>query len=327
VNEAENESNPHLPHYLTGELRQTKESIQPTVSVVMPSYQSAKTVRYALRALQAQQTSVPYEIIVVDSSTDGANQIIETEFPHVRLVHFPDRRQAGTARNVGVDAAKGEVILFLDTDTIPCATWIEQMYGAIRFGGADGVGGGMSNGTPGSLTGSAGFYLEFFRVLAHSGPPRRSRLLVSANSGFRRQILADARYADCSAGEDMLLSSRLARSGSRLFFLPEASVTHLNRQGWRSVLGYQRKLGLGAFLYRSEDSPEKVRPLRAAPPLIFLMPFAVMIWIGCSILRCRQVSDFLRFVAVLPLCFVANSVWAWGFYEAVRIAKRDACPA
>ncbi len=293
----------------------------------MPSYQSAKNVRYALAALQAQRTSIPYEIIVVDSSTDGADRIVEEEFPRVRLLHFPGRCQVGTARNIGVDAARGEVILFLDTDTIPCATWIEQMCGAIREGGADGVGGGMRNGTPWSLSGSAGFYLEFFRFLGHDGPPQNARFLVGGNSGFRRQILADARYADCSAGEDMLFSSRLARSGSRLFFLPGASVTHLNRQGWRGVFGYQRKLGLGAFLYRSEESPEKIRSLRAAPSLIFLMPFAVMFWIGCSILRCRQLSDFLRFVAVLPLCFIANGAWALGFYEALRNANKGRRPA
>src|ERR1700683_5093816 len=126
----------------------------PLISVVMPSYQSAKDVRSALRALEAQETSAPYEIIVVDSSTDGADQIVGKEFPRVRLFHFPERRQVGTARNIGVDAARGEVILFADTDCIACPTWIDQMYRAIEDRGADGVGGAMSNGTPRSITGS-----------------------------------------------------------------------------------------------------------------------------------------------------------------------------
>jgi len=293
-------------------------SDRPLVSVVMPSYQAARDVRSALRSLQSQETVTPYEIIVVDSSTDGTDRIVETEFPEVRLFHFSERRQVGTARNIGVEAARGEVILFVDADCIPCSTWIDQMYGAIRKEGADGVCGAMSNGTPRSITGSAGFYLEFFRFLAYKGRPGPARFLVGGNSGFRRDILAGMRYSDHSVGEDMLFSSRLAKSGKHLLFLPTASVRHLNRRGLRTVLDYQRKLGAGAFFYRSRDSPEKLRLLRAAPPLIFLMPFAIMVWIGCSILWRRRITDFLRFAAILPLCLLANTAWACGFYEALR---------
>lgn len=300
-------------------------SDSPLVSVVVPSYQSARSVRPVLRALQAQETSSSYEVIVVDSSTDGADRIIATEFPRVRLLHFPDRRQAGTARNIGVDAARGDVILFLDADTIPCTTWIDQMQAAIRKGGADGVGGAIRNGTPWSITGSAGFYLEFFRFLGHGGPPEPARFLGGGNSGFRREIFASQRYSDGPV-EDMLFSSSLAKNGRRLFFLPSASVLHLNRKGWRRVFGYQRKLGAGTFFYRSQDSPEKIRLFRAAPPLVFLLPVGVMIWIGCSILWRRQVADFLRFVVILPLCAMANAVWALGFYEALRDASRGGSP-
>jgi cellulose synthase/poly-beta-1,6-N-acetylglucosamine synthase-like glycosyltransferase len=292
----------------------------PLVSVVIPSRQSAGEVRFALRALHAQETSAPYEIIVVDSSTDGADRIIEREFPRVRLLHFPDQVLVGTARNIGVDAARGEVILFVDTDAIPCPTWIDQMYGAMRDQGVDGVGGAMANGTPWSVTGSVGFYLEFFRVLAHNGPPEPARFLVGGNSGFRRETLAGMRYADRSVGEDMLFSSHLTRNGKRLLFLPAASVLHLNRTGFRTILSYQRKLGLGAFFYRSEDSPEKIRLLSAASLLVFLVPFGVMIWIGYSILWRRRVADFLRFTALLPLCFIANVAWASGFYRALRLS-------
>jgi glycosyltransferase involved in cell wall biosynthesis len=293
-------------------------SVTPVVSVVMPSFQAAGSIRRAVRALLTQETSISYEVIVVDSSTDGTERIVEDEFPESRVLHFPVRCEVGAARNIGVGAARGEVILFVDADTIPCATWLDQMYHAIREGGADGVSGAMCNGTPWSVTGSIGFYLEFFRFLAHNGQPQPARFLVGGNSGFRREILAGMQFDDCSVGEDMIFSSSLARKGSRLLFLPRASVLHLNRTGLRTVLGYQRKLGRGAFLYRSQDSPNATRLLLSAPPLVFLMPFAVMLWIGGRILRCGRVTDFLRFVAILPGCFLANLVWAFGFYEALR---------
>jgi cellulose synthase/poly-beta-1,6-N-acetylglucosamine synthase-like glycosyltransferase len=301
-------------------------SARPLVSVVMPSWQSARDVRSALHALESQETAVPYEIIVVDSSTDGTDLIIKCEFPLVRLIHFSERRQVGTARNIGIEAARGDVILFVDADTIPCPTWIDQMYRAIRELGADGVGGAMSNGTPWSVSGSTGFYLEFARFLSHRGPPECARFLVGGNSGFRREILSGMSYSDRSLGEDMLFSSRLAKNGNRLLFLPAASVTHLNRTGWRTVLSYQHKLGQGAFFYRSQDSPMKVRLLRASPALFFLIPFVVVIRIGVSILWRRQGMDFLRFVVVLPLCLIGNAAWAFGFHGAMREATRGGSP-
>ena len=118
---------------------------------------------------------------------------------------------------------------------------------------------------------------------------------MGGNSGFRRELLKNLEYHDQSVGEDMLLSSRLAAEGKRLLFLPRAAVKHQNRTGLRTILNYQYKLGGGAFFYRSAESPAKVRMLLAAPPLIFLVPFVVMGWIGATLLWRLRVADFLRF--------------------------------
>jgi glycosyltransferase involved in cell wall biosynthesis len=298
-------------------------STEPQVSVVMPCYQSAEHIRAVLHALETQQTSASHEIIVVDSSSDGTDLIIEREFPRVRLIHFAERRQAGTARNIGVAAARGEAILFIDSDTIPCATWIEQMWNVLN-NGADGVCGGMSNGTPWSITGSSGFYLEFFRFLTHGGAPEPARLLVSGNSGFRRQTLAGRQYADRSAGEDFLFSLQLFENGRRLLFVPAASVAHQNRTGLRSVLRHQRQLGVGAYFYRSHHSPAAIRLFKALPRLVFLMPFGVILWIGWTILWRRRLGDLLCFGVTLPLSLVGNAAWATGLYGALREAEREA---
>jgi glycosyltransferase involved in cell wall biosynthesis len=295
---------------------------EPQVSVVIPCYQSAGHIRAALRALETQQTSASYEIIVVDSSTDGTDHIIEREFPGVRLLHFGERRSAGAARNIGIAAAQGEAILFIDADTIPCSTWMEQMWDALS-NGADGICGGMSNGTPWSITGSSGFYLEFFRFLAHGGAPEPACLLVSGNSGFRRETLAGTCYADRSAGEDFLFSLQLSKSGYRLLFVPSALVAHQNRRGLRRVVGYQRQLGAGAYFYRRHHSPTAMRFFKALPPLVLLMPLAVMLWIGWTLLWRRHLGDLLRFGVTLPFCFVANTAWALGFYSALRGAQRE----
>jgi len=51
-----------------------------TISVVVPSFNSKRTIRETLDAILAQQTKYAFEVIVVDSSNDGTGDIIEKEF-------------------------------------------------------------------------------------------------------------------------------------------------------------------------------------------------------------------------------------------------------
>jgi hypothetical protein len=48
-----------------------------------------------------------------------------------------------------------------------------------------------------------------------------------------------------------------------------------------------------------------------------------MLWIGWTILWRRRIGDLLRFGVTLPLCLIANAVWALGFYAALREAGRE----
>ena len=301
----------------------TDPSVKPHATIIVPCYQAARHIRYALHSLLSQVTDLRYEIVAVDSSTDGTADIIAADFPEVQLIRSEQRLQVGAARNRGVASARGDIVLFADADTMACPTWIDQMCRPILAGHADAVGGSMRNGTPWSLTGSAGFYLEFFRFLSFDGDPRPARYLVGGNSGFQRSLLEGGAYANSSVGEDMLFSRRLAEDGKRLLFLPRASLTHRNRTGLRTVLLYQYELGRGAFLYRSADSRSQMLAFATAPLLIFLLPLPVMIWIAWTTIRYRLSWDLLRFLSALPVCFVGNYFWAFGFYRSVVQGRKQ----
>ena len=292
----------------------------PQVSVVIPSYQSAGHVRNCLQALEEQKTHVDYEVVLVDSSSDGTDGIVAAEFPWVRMAHFPGRKTTGEGRNLGIDLARGRYILFTDTDCVPCSEWVESMYAAFERYGAIGVGGPMANGTPWSPTGSAGFYLEFFRFLARGCEPFPVHFLVGGNSGFRREVFQDGRYSDDSLGEDMVFSWRTSSKGS-LMFVPRAEIRHLNRIGSRHFWKYQRKIGRASVTYRSLVSPGAIRIFHFAPIASLLLPFVIIPWIaGFTLVRARF-RDFLSFLLLSPLCLAGNLVWAWGFCEALQQSK------
>src|SRR5215472_13909393 len=80
---------------------------EPVVSIIVPCYNSDQTIRRCLAALISQEAPPPFELIVVDSSTDRTPQIVEQEFPSAKLIHLGTRAYAGAARNIGVRSSRG----------------------------------------------------------------------------------------------------------------------------------------------------------------------------------------------------------------------------
>ena len=89
----------------------------PLVSVVIPVFNRAALISRALDSV-ANQTFDDYEIIVVDDgSTDGTAESIQNwGADRLRLIRNPQNRGAAAARNIGVSAALGRWIAFLDSD-------------------------------------------------------------------------------------------------------------------------------------------------------------------------------------------------------------------
>lgn len=54
---------------------------KPKISVIIASYNSGKTIEYCLKSLEKQTTSIGFEIIVIESSTDGIGELVEKKFP------------------------------------------------------------------------------------------------------------------------------------------------------------------------------------------------------------------------------------------------------
>jgi glycosyltransferase involved in cell wall biosynthesis len=87
---------------------------QPLVTVVVPLYNGERYLAFALKSIFGQDYR-PLEIIVVDDgSVDGSADIAKS-FPEIRYIHQSNQGVA-VARNIGIDAARGQFIAFLDQD-------------------------------------------------------------------------------------------------------------------------------------------------------------------------------------------------------------------
>jgi len=89
------------------------------VSVIVVSWNTRDILRDCLASVYAQTRHVSTEVIVVDNaSTDGSPQMVERDFPQVRLIENADNRGFAAANNQGMGVATGRYILLLNSDTI-----------------------------------------------------------------------------------------------------------------------------------------------------------------------------------------------------------------
>lgn len=89
-----------------------------TLSVIIPVYNRTYSVRDAIESVLIQSVK-PSEIIVIDdgSSFDMA-LYLKNYLHHIRLIKLNDNKGVSFARNVGIEAAHGEYIAFLDSDDL-----------------------------------------------------------------------------------------------------------------------------------------------------------------------------------------------------------------
>ncbi len=96
-----------------------------SISVIIPTYNRATFIQAAVDSA-LNQTRVPLEIIVVDDgSTDGTHRLLSAYGAPVRVIRQPNCGRSA-ARNTGLRAARGDLILFLDSDDLLAPRCIER---------------------------------------------------------------------------------------------------------------------------------------------------------------------------------------------------------
>jgi O-antigen biosynthesis protein len=215
----------------------------PRISVVVCTYNGAKSLPACLTGLRELEYP-DFEVIVVnDGSTDSTPEIVRRF--GFRLIST-DNGGLATARNIGLRAATGEIVAYLDDDASPDPHWLHYLALSFEDGRFAGVGG--PNLPPKESRAVASCVAD-----APGGP---THVLVSdceaehipgCNMAFRKKALEEVGGFDPQfhvAGDDVDICWRLSAAGQELGFSPAAFVWHQPRTSvgayWRQQRGYGR---------------------------------------------------------------------------------------
>ena len=231
----------------------------PLVSVVVCSYNGARTIRHTLEGLS--RLDYPgYEVIVVDDGSTDATPQIAAEYD-VRVIST-ENRGLSNARNTGWQAATGEIVAYIDDDAYPDPHWLK--YLVARFHNTQYVGVGGPNVAPPGDGPIADCVAN-----APGGPVHvlisdwEAEQIPGCNMAFRRSALAavggfDPRFR--AAGDDVDICWRLQERGWEIGFHAAAMVWHHRRNSIRAYWKQQQGYGKAEALLE-EKWPERYNAL------------------------------------------------------------------
>jgi len=200
---------------------------KPQLSVIIASFNAEETIAACLESLENQTTDKSFEIIVVDSSTDGTAELVEKRFPNVRLYKFSERKFCGGARNFGISVARGEIIAFIDADCTADSNWVDEILKAHRFPHLA-IGGAIANGDPGSFVGWAAYFCEFSHWMPGTQPKWLDDI-AGTNMSYKKEIFDKyGAFIEGTYCSDTDFHWRIGKDGHRLRFVSSILVSHYN---------------------------------------------------------------------------------------------------
>jgi GT2 family glycosyltransferase len=213
----------------------------PKVSVVVAAYNAAQTLEDCLSSLEKLRYS-DYEVIVVNDGSQDATEAIVRRFPF-RCICTPNQG-ISAARNVGMQAANGEIVAYLDSDARADPDWLR--YLAVTFMKSDVAGVGGPNIVP-----SEDNWVAHCVYRSPGGPTQvmlndeHAEHIPGCNMSFRKSALEEIGGFDPlfrTAADDVDICWRLMAADYQIGFSPSAVVWHHRRPSvkayWRQQVGY-----------------------------------------------------------------------------------------
>ncbi len=252
-------------------------------SIIVPSYNRVDEILECLESLKSITFDrQKFEVIVIDDGSTDATMLFLQEFEKTASHNFSYYSQGnqgpGAARNLGMQNAKGDFFIFIDSDVTVPKEWLTYIDKEVNEKRADAFGGPDSYRddfspllkainysmtsfiTTGGLRGKKGKKLAKFY-------PR------SFNMGLSKTLLnAIGGFGNLRHGQDIEFSNRIIQNNAKVIFIESAHVYHKRRTNFRRFFRQVFNWGMARInLYKIDKSMLEL--LHAAPAIATLIIF------------------------------------------------------
>lgn len=280
-------------------------------SFIVPVYNRPDEVDELLDSL-TRQTLTGFEVIVVEDGSAVPCAEVCRKYADRLDLHYFDKPNSGPgqSRNYGVERARGEYVIILDSDVVLPEDYLQAVDDELRRSPADAFGGPDSAHSSFTDTQKAISYsmTSFFTTGGIRGGKKKLDKFYprSFNMGVRREVYQRlGGFSRMRFGEDIDFSIRIFKAGCRCRLFPEAWVWHKRRTDFRKFFRQVYNSGIARInLYKKY--PESLKLVHLLPMVFTVGVLSMLVLALVLLLACPLCAWF----PLLPLLLYALIILA-----------------
>lgn len=226
------------------------------ISIIIRTLNEEKYLPECLNQINNQVIDEDVEIIVVDSGSTDKTIAIAKEFGVIIRTILKEDFTFGRSLNIGCDASRGRILVFLSAHCIPCNRyWLINLVAPLKSGVAKYTYGRQVGRDGTTKFSEKQIFAKYFPE--SSAVPQDGYFCNNANAAILRDTWSAYQFDETLTGlEDMELAARLVEDNAHIAYVSEASVEHIHEETWRRVkIRFERE----AFALRRIDPTINLR--------------------------------------------------------------------
>ena len=284
---------------MTADIPQRDETRHPLVSVIIPHLNQHEQALRCLESIAAQSWPADAtEVIIVDNGSREPLSAVQAAYPDVRILK-EDQPGPGLARNLGVAAARGGILAFIDADCRADPDWIAAAVRGLGAADATGVVGGdvrIDFTDPARLSDLEAYEAVFaYRQKLYIG---KHGFSGTGNLAMRREVHGlVGPFAGIGLAEDVDWGNRAKAKGFAARYRPDMIVFHPARRTFSELQAkWRRHITHQLNHHRARNRPGWLWQARALAVLLSAFAHVPMVLASD---RLRGMNARMRAIAML----------------------------
>jgi mycofactocin glycosyltransferase len=260
----------------------------PAVTIIIPTKDRKDELAECLESVFHQEyPRDSIEVIVVDDGSKDGTDALLSGLP-CKVLSNPRSRGQSYCRNLGAEAAVGEILAFLDSDCVASPAWLKELTPSFQWDGVGAVGGyvdGYFEETSLDRYEKAFSPLNMGKRILISENDASTLYVPTCNLLVRKAVFMKIGgiREEMTVGEDVDFCWRVRESGYSLLYVPCGTVRHKHRSLFRKMLVRRAQYGTSeALLYKLHRTKKKVLQVPPLATVAFLTLWLAML--GLSVL-------------------------------------------